>query len=77
MLTVENIIIKEIKLKPRIDFKTNGYVTVEGRSLSEDPVDFYLPPLYWCKKLNSKEVNLDFKVDFMNAASVRYVSILL
>ena len=72
MFAVEDIVIEETKRKPKVDFKSNGNLTVEGRSLSECPDEFYLPLINWCKKLSSKEVHFNFKVEVMNSVSVRY-----
>ena len=70
---MKDLIIKETKKKPGIRFFKNGYLSIEGRSLSEHLYEFYLPLLSWCKKLEVSEVQLDFKVEYLNAASARYI----
>ena len=62
----KNLTIEGTKLLPFVDFHTDGYMQIEGRIIPDDVVLFFKPLLDWCKKLSSKEVVLDIKIEYLN-----------
>jgi hypothetical protein len=54
---------------PKIQFCPDGELFIEGRSLPEDPTGFYAPVHEWIKKCKTENINLHFKLDYMNTSS--------
>jgi hypothetical protein len=62
---------------PGIIFETDkGYLLIEGRSIPENPGEFYEPMIDWVKKYfkeNGKPLNIDFKLEYINSGSSKYI----
>ena len=57
---------------PLVDFKATGELLLEGRSICEDPLEFYTPVIDWVKALKEnppKSIILKIQLDFFNTAS--------
>ncbi|MGB0886913.1 MAG: DUF1987 domain-containing protein [Vicingaceae bacterium] len=69
---------KEINIEgtpktPKIYFKEgNNYLLIEGRSIIEDPLQFYNPLIVRLKKASNSvldKLEIDFKIEYFNTAS--------
>jgi len=62
---------------PTVSFdEINNYLLIEGRSILEDPAKFYKPlisKLEDFEKSNSRKMEIDFKLEYFNTASSRYI----
>jgi hypothetical protein len=57
---------------PTIDFKAHGELSIEGRSIVEDPINFYKPVFAWIEKLKDnfpKSITLSLKLEFFNTGT--------
>jgi hypothetical protein len=57
---------------PLVDFKITGELKIEGRSIPENPVEFFGPILKWINelhKLNLKSVVFNIKLEYFNTSS--------
>jgi hypothetical protein len=50
---MENLLIAKGDKTPLIEFKYKGELRIEGRSIPENPVEFYKQPIEWLKKFVS------------------------
>ncbi len=70
---MENIEIKETASSPSITLDTTkGEYVFAGRSLPEDPIEFYEPVLEWFENYKASPlngVNFEFKLTYFNTAS--------
>jgi hypothetical protein len=68
---MKNLIIEPTSSTPAIQFKTDGRMLIEGRSLPEDVNKFYLPLMDWAVKLTAESVKLDINLEYLNSASTK------
>ena len=68
---MKNLIIEPTSSTPAIQFKTDGRMLIEGRSLPENVMNFYGPVLDWARKLTAKAVLLDINMEYLNSASTK------
>jgi len=66
---------------PSIDFNAgSGYLLMKGRSIPENPESFYDPILTWLEeyfKETEKESVLEFRLEYVNSGSSKYILELL
>jgi hypothetical protein len=78
---MENLVLNETEDTPSVilDIDNKEYV-IEGRSLPEDAMSFYLPIINWLKEFKKTDVDnmvFNFKLDYFNTASAKQVSKLM
>ncbi|HEY4788623.1 MAG TPA: DUF1987 domain-containing protein [Bacteroidales bacterium] len=66
---MEALLIDETKGTPRIRLYPNGQIFIEGRSLPENPVNFYTPVLEWIKNCTAESVTIEIRLEYMNTSS--------
>ena len=66
---MESLLIKPTADTPRITFDGAGDLMIEGRSLPENPNQFYGPLLEWAASYNLPELRFHFKLEYFNTAS--------
>lgn len=81
MNNIEPLIIEKTTKTPQIIFDpSNGIYEISGRSLPENVVKTYEPVLKWIDRNLGKLKNsvvFDFKVDYLNSASAKMISLIL
>ena len=68
---MKNLTIEPTSSTPAIDFKTDGRMLIEGRSLPEDVNKFYIPLTDWALELTAEVVKLDINLEYLNSASTK------
>ena len=68
---MNNLTIEPTSSTPAIQFKTDGRMLIEGRSLPENVMNFYGPLLDWAGKLTAQTVKLDINMEYLNSASTK------
>jgi hypothetical protein len=61
---------------PTVDFKVTGDLLLEGRSVSENPVEFFEPVIQWInnfKKTHPKNITLSFKLEYFNTSTSKII----
>jgi len=61
---------------PLIDFKTSGELTIAGRSIVEDAIEYYKPVLEWIKDLNEggpSIVTMSIHLEYFNTSSSKVI----
>ncbi len=78
---MKNLVIEPKFNTPSIDFNTgSGYLLMKGRSIPENPESFYDPILTWLEeyfKETEKESVLEFRFEYVNSGSSKYILELL
>jgi hypothetical protein len=67
--TVMNLIIEPTSSTPAIRFGDDGRLLIEGRSLPENVMKFYMPLIEWASKFIGQVVKLDINLEYLNSAS--------
>jgi hypothetical protein len=68
---MKNLIIEPTSSTPSIQFRTDGRMLIEGRSLPEDVNKFYLQLMEWALELTAEAVKLDINLEYLNSASTK------
>ena len=78
---MKNLEIEPKSNTPYIDFNAgSGYLLMKGRSIPEDPESFFGPILTWLDeyfKETEKESVLEFRLEYVNSGSSKYILELL
>ena len=74
---MQDLIIEETKKTPRVEFHTNGKLSLIGKSYAENARDFYKPVMSWINELNVEEIDFDVNLDYTNTASAKILFELL
>jgi hypothetical protein len=74
---MNNIILEPTTSTPAINFRTDGRLLMEGRSLPENVVKFYLPLIEWANQLTAQVVKFDINLEYINSASSKKILELL
>jgi hypothetical protein len=70
---MENLILQQTKNTPKIDFHTDGTLEMEGIVLSENPLKFFDPLNSWCSNLDSSELRLVVKLEYVNTSASKCI----
>jgi hypothetical protein len=66
---MNNLIIEPTSSTPAIQFREDGRLLIEGRSLPENVVTFFAPLIEWASKITIKVIKLDINLEYLNSAS--------
>ena len=66
---MNTLIIEPTKFSPKIVLNPSGEVIIHGRSIVENPYEFYLPVLTWMRECQTESVSIEIKLDYMNTSS--------
>lgn len=72
-ITMENLIIEGTHYTPRVEFKNNGNLLLEGKSCPVNVTRFYFPIINWVMGLKAKRVKFDINLEYINSASVKNI----
>jgi hypothetical protein len=70
---MKNLLIEATTSTPAIQFRTDGRMLIEGRSLPENVQKFYGPLIEWAHSLTAQVVKLDVNMEYLNSASTKKV----
>jgi hypothetical protein len=70
---MENLIIEGTHYTPRVEFKSNGNLLLEGKSCPVNVTRFYFPIINWVTGLKIKKVKFDINLEYINSASVKNI----
>jgi len=70
---MKNLTIEPTSSTPAILFNMDGRMRIEGRSLPENVMKFYVPLIEWARKLTAEVVNLEMNLEYLNSASTKKV----
>ena len=68
---MNNLIIQATNSTPAVEFRKEGKLIIEGRSLPENTMDFYQPLIEWAGKFKASEVKLDINLEYLNSGSIK------
>ena len=73
---MQDLIIQGTIKTPSIDFKINGEMKIEGRSIPENTYDFYKPIVNWVETLKDSipsSITLTVKLEYINTSSSKLI----
>ena len=73
---MESIFIKGTKRTPEINFKLNGFLSINGISIPEDASEFYRTTMEWLdkyQKLDPENVHLRINFVYINTTSTSMI----
>ncbi len=74
---MNNLIIPETNYTPRVEFKSNGQLSIVGKSLPEDTTLFYEPMVTWVNSCTISPIFMTIRLDYMNSSSAHQITKLL
>jgi hypothetical protein len=74
---MENLIIEGTHYTPRVEFRNDGNLLLEGKSCPVNVTRFYYPIINWAKGLKVKRVKFDINLEYINSSSVKNIMELL
>jgi hypothetical protein len=73
---MENLLIASTKRTPEVNFSTDGRLKISGRSIPEDPTQFYDKlfewVFYYCQEANST-TTFDISLEYFNSGSSKAI----
>ncbi|MEE4198060.1 MAG: DUF1987 domain-containing protein [Bacteroidales bacterium] len=66
---MDDLLIQSTAITPLIDFKKNGQLKIQGKSLPENPQHFFSPLFEWADELSSEDVKIDVILEYINTSS--------
>lgn len=70
---MQDLILNQTPLTPRVEFYANGNLKMEGRSLPENVEKIYAPIIKWIIELTAETVNFDINLEYFNSASSKKI----
>jgi len=74
---MDSIKIKGTTDTPKVDCNPDGSITLEGKSLTEDPLLFFKPIIDWVSNLASETITINVQLEYMNTSCSKEIYILL
>ncbi len=74
---MNSLFIKPTADTPKVTFESNGELTLEGRSLPENPSIFYDPLFQWADQCSLEKINFSLKLEYFNTASSKQIFTLI
>jgi hypothetical protein len=74
---MNRLFIEATKATPRVEFLPSGELSIQGRSLPEDPHGFYNPLLNWIKQSTLENIKIEIRLEYMNTSSYKQIYTLL
>lgn len=71
--TMGNLIIDKTRNTPRVEFREDGNLKMEGKAYNENSGSFFEPLLNWCRKLSSQNMSFEIKLDYLNTSATKYM----
>jgi hypothetical protein len=74
---MESLFLKPTADTPKVSFESTGELTMEGRSLPENPNVFYDPLLKWAEECTHPKIVFNLRLEYFNTASSKLIFNLL
>jgi len=71
---MRSLIIEETGYTPKVQFLSEGKMSITGKSLPEDTAKFYEPLLEWINECNLEKISITIRLDYMNSSSAHQIS---
>ena len=66
---MKDLIIESTERTPAVKFMMDGRLSIEGRSLPNNVVDFYIPLIEWVKNLKEEIITMDINIEYSDSMS--------
>jgi hypothetical protein len=74
---MDSLFIKPTADTPQVTFESTGELTMQGRSLPENPNIFYDPLLKWAEECDIPNIRFNLRLEYFNTASSKLIFNLL
>ena len=74
---MDSLFLKPTADTPKVAFESTGELTMEGRSLPENPNIFYDPLLQWAAECSLPNIVFNLRLEYFNTASSKLIFNLL
>jgi hypothetical protein len=74
---MDSLFIKATADTPKVTFESTGELTMEGRSLPENPNVFYDPLMKWATECTHPNIIFNLRLEYFNTASSKLIFNLL
>ena len=74
---MDTTIIEATKCTPLITLNPNGEIILQGRSIIEDTIAFYKPVMDWIVNVDSREMTVVVRMEYMNTSSSKQLLYML
>jgi len=68
---MKNLIIAPTSSTPAINFRKEGRLLIEGRSLPEDTAKFFSPLIDFARHITAADVKVTVKLEYLNSSSTK------
>jgi hypothetical protein len=65
---MEDLHFKATKTYPEIFFSANGELSISGRMINDDLIDFFQPLFSWAEKTQCNGIEFDIALDYINTS---------
>jgi len=70
---MDDLFINNTASTPEIKFECSGKLSISGKSHPEDPKKFYNPLFRWVEELNTDNVDINMKLEYVNTSSSKRI----
>jgi len=74
---MKQLIIEETNYSPRVELSPRGEIKIKGRSIIENPYEFFNPVFRWVKSCTFKTVHVEIRLEYANTGTVKQIYTLL
>ena len=74
---MDDLFINNTPATPEIKFEKSGHLSIKGKSLPEDPKKFFNPLFKWLEELDSEQVDIKVRLEYVNTSSTKRIIELL
>ncbi len=74
---MKNLIYEKTRNLPKVDFKEDGKLLMEGRIIAEDSSTLFNPMYEWIDKLTCTTIEFNIQLDYINTSASKYLYTLL
>jgi hypothetical protein len=61
-----SVFIEATSTSPAIDFKADGKLSIQGRSIRLNEMEFYKPLIEWVRMLDVEKVSMDINLEYVD-----------
>lgn len=72
-----SVFIEATSTSPEVDFRVDGNLSIKGRSIRLNEIDFYTPIIEWVRVLDVEKVILDVKLEYADTSCSKLIYQLL
>jgi hypothetical protein len=68
-MNMENLIIQGGNSLPHVEFNINGKLKIQGRIITDNPINTFEPLILWINKMEAKKIEFSIELDYINTSA--------